>query len=68
MPSRSQENSEMTEYEQHCHGYYFFGFGSCLGKNEKVSDYEELYHGDLKEQIYVSRLLKENFDNRVPDN
>ena len=42
-----------------------------LGKNENVSyipDYEELYHGELKEQIYVSRLLKENFDNRVPDN
>ena len=41
-----------------------------LGKNKKVTyipDYEELYNGNLKEQIYISRLLKENFSNRVPD-
>ena len=43
---------------------------SLLGKNKNISylpDYEELYNGDLKEQIYVSRLLRENFNNRVPD-
>ena len=43
---------------------------SLLGKNENISylpDYEELYNGDLKEQIYVSRLLRENFNNRVPE-
>ena len=42
-----------------------------LGKNEKVSyipEYEDLYKGDLREQIYISRLLKENFTNRVSDN
>ena len=34
-----------------------------LGKNEKVSDitkYEDLFKGDLEEQVYISRLLKGN--------
>ena len=34
-----------------------------LGKNEKVSGitiYEDLFKGDLEEQVYISRLLKEN--------
>ena len=42
-----------------------------LGKNYKVTyipDYDDLYHGNLSEQIYVSRLLRENYCNRVPDN
>ena len=40
-----------------------------LGKNENVTfipEYEELYSEDLGEQVYVSRLLKENFESRVP--
>ena len=43
---------------------------SLLGKNQNLSyipDYEDLYKGDIREQIYISRLLKENFNNRVPD-
>ena len=34
-----------------------------LGKNEIVSyipDYENLFQGDVEEQAYISRLLKEN--------
>ena len=34
-----------------------------LGKNEIVSyipTYEDLFRGDLEEQIYISRILKEN--------
>ena len=41
-----------------------------LGQNENVTfkpDYKELYSGDLKDQFYVSRLLKDNFEKRVPD-
>ena len=43
---------------------------SLLGKNQNLSyipEYEDLYTGDITEQIYISRLLKENFNNRVPD-
>ena len=39
-----------------------------LGKNENISyipEYRELYDGELKEQIYVSRILKENYGRRV---
>ena len=39
-----------------------------LGKNEQLSyipDYEELYTGDLEEQIYLARILKENFEKRL---
>ena len=35
-----------------------------LGKNEKftyIPDYDELYNGNLEEQIYLIRILKENF-------
>ena len=41
-----------------------------LGQNENVTfipDYKDLYSGDLKDQFYVSRLLKDNFEKRVPD-
>ena len=34
------------------------------GKNEILShipDYNDFFNGDMKEQIYISRLLKENF-------
>ena len=40
------------------------------GKNEILSyipDYNDLFNGDMKEQIYISRLLKENF-NRFKSN
>ena len=40
------------------------------GKNENLSyipNYSELYNGELREQVYVSRLLKENYDRRVSD-
>ena len=43
---------------------------TLLGKNENVTfipQYEELYSEDLREQVYVSRLLKEHFENRVPE-
>ena len=43
---------------------------TLLGKNENVTfipEYEELYSEDLREQVYVSRLLKENLDWRVPE-
>ena len=39
-----------------------------LGKNENLSyipDYKELFQGDITEQIYVARLLKENYSRRV---
>ena len=39
-----------------------------LGKNEHltyISDYMELYNGELKEQIYVSRIMKENYTRRI---
>ena len=35
-----------------------------MGKNEILSyipDYKDLFNGEMKEQIYISRLLKENF-------
>ena len=35
-----------------------------LGKNEKLTyipDYDKLYNGNLEEQIYLIRILKENF-------
>ena len=41
-----------------------------LGKNENVTyipDYNELYIGNLSEQIYVSRLIKENYNRRVQE-
>ena len=41
-----------------------------FGKNENViyiSTYDELYKGDLKEQIYVARLLQDNFKRRLPE-
>ena len=41
-----------------------------LGKNEKLSyipEYKELYEGELAEQIYVSRILKENYKHRVSE-
>ena len=39
-----------------------------LGKNENISyipDYSELFHGDIQEQVYISRILKENFNRRI---
>ena len=39
-----------------------------LGKNENISyipEYSELYTGNLKEQAYVSRILKENHERRI---
>ena len=42
----------------------------AMGQNENVTfipDYKDLYSGDLKDQFYVSRLLKDNFEKRVPD-
>ena len=41
-----------------------------LGKNENISyipEYGELYNGDIKEQIYVSRILKEKFERKVSE-
>ena len=41
-----------------------------FGRNKNVSyipDYNELYTGDLKEQICVPRLLKENYKRRVQE-
>ena len=37
------------------------------GKNEiltYIPDYNDLFKGDIEEQIYISRLLKENYDRR----
>ena len=42
-----------------------------LGQNENVTyipNYNELFNGNLQEQLYVARLLKENMSKRVSDN
>ena len=42
-----------------------------MGKNENIKylpEYEELYNGDIKEQLYVSKLLQDNFNRRVLNN
>ena len=42
-----------------------------MGRNESIiyiPAYNELYNGELKEQIYVARLLQENFKRRIQDN
>lgn len=39
-----------------------------LGKNEHMSyipEYDELYNGSLNEQIYMSRILQENYKRRL---
>ena len=39
-------------------------------KRENTSytpEHRELYNGNIKEQIYVSRILKENYERRVYD-
>ena len=41
-----------------------------LGQNENVTyipNYNELYNGNLQEQFYVARLLKENMSKRNSD-
>ena len=41
---------------------------TLLGSNDKVTylpNYIELFEGDLEEQIYVTRLLKDNFDRSI---
>ena len=48
------------EDETQCHLLFC---KDLIGKNSLVTyipDYKELYYGDINEQIYVSRLLKEN--------
>ena len=43
---------------------------TLLGQNENVNyipAYKELYSEDLKDQLYVSRLLKDNFDRRISE-
>ena len=30
-----------------------------------IPDYRELYNGEIKEQIYVSRVIKENYRWRI---
>ena len=43
---------------------------TLMGQNENITyipEYKELFTGDIKDQFYVSRLLKENFDRRIPE-
>ena len=43
---------------------------TLLGQNENVTyipAYKDLYSEDLKDQSYVSRLLKDNFDRRISE-
>ena len=42
-----------------------------LGKSEIITyipNYIELYEGDLTDQLYVARLLRDNYARRVTDN
>ena len=43
---------------------FLFGERKNLGL---ISNYNELYTGDLKEQTYMSRVLKENYKRRVQE-
>ena len=48
--------------------YHILNCKYLLGKNENLSyipDYKDLFQGDITEQIYVARLLKENYSRRV---
>ena len=50
---------------------HFFFCEYLLGKNENliyIPAYDELYNGDLKEQIYVARLLQGNLNRRLSEN
>ena len=41
-----------------------------MGQNENITyipEYKELFTGDIKDQFFISRLLKENFDRRIPE-
>ena len=61
--SSCQRNSEETHF-------HLLNCEALLGKNELLTyipDYNELYKGDILEQVYVSRVLKENFRNRVSE-
>ena len=43
---------------------------TMLQQNENVTyipAYKELYFEDIKDHFYVSRLLKDNFDRKIPD-
>ena len=49
--------------------YHILNCNYLLGKNETLTyipDYRELYNGEIKEQIYVSRVIKENYRWRIP--
>ena len=55
------QNIEKTQY-------HILNCEYLLRKNEHLTyipDYMELYNGELKEQIYVSRIMKENYTMRI---
>ena len=59
--SSCQRNVDETQY-------HILNCKFLMGKNENLTylpEYEERYNGDIKEQLYVSKLLKENFNRRV---
>ena len=43
---------------------------TLMGQNENITyipEYKELFTGDIQDPFFVSRLLKENFDRRIPE-
>ena len=59
-PDISCLSCKKQEDKTHCHLLFC---KELIGKNSLLTyipDYKELYYGDINEQIYVSRLLKEN--------
>ena len=62
--SSCQRNIDETQY-------HILNCKFLMGKNENLTyspEYEELYNGDIKEQLYVSKLLRENVNRRVLNN
>ena len=60
--SCKQNIEETQEHLLHC--------SYLSGMNENVMyipEYSELFKGSLEEQIYVARLLQENFNNRLSE-
>ena len=61
--SSCKQNEDETQF-------HLLNCFALLGKYEALSyipEYRELYQGSLSEQIYVSRVLKENYINRVSE-
>ena len=51
--------------------FHILNCSALLGKNENITyipDYNELFTGDLTEQMYVSKILWGNFNHRVLEN